>query len=255
MSKALIGHTGFVGSNLLKQQTFNDHFNSSNIEQIAGKSYQQVICAGVSAVKWMANKEPAADRASIQTLMQQLKQVKADKFILISTVDVYPVPIDVDENSIISIDDCQPYGKHRLELEHFIKNEFDALIIRLPGLFGAGLKKNIIYDFLHNNDIEKINPNGSFQFYSLEHLTKDINIALNNKLRALNISSEPVSVQDVAKICLGYELAESGLTGIKYDYKSIYATLYGGENGYLYSKQQILSDLKAYASSQQCHGA
>jgi len=246
MSKALIGYTGFVGSNLLKQQSFDDCFNSSNINQIAGKRYDQVICAGVSAVKWMANREPAKDRENIQSLITQLKQLKTDKFILISTVDVYPVPVDVDENTVINIEDCEPYGKHRLELEHVIKNEFDTVIIRLPGLFGQGLKKNIIYDFLNSNDVEKINPNSSFQFYSLEHLTNDINIALNNKLQVLNISSEPVSVQEVARICLGHELAESDLKGIKYDYKSIYAPLYGGKNGYLYSKQQIFSDLKAY---------
>lgn len=250
MSKALIGYTGFVGSNLLKQQDFNDCYNSSNIDQIAGKHYDQVICAGVSAVKWMANREPAADRENIQSLIGNLKQVKTNKFILISTVDVYPVPIDVDENTTINIQDCKPYGKHRLELEDFVKDNFDAVIIRLPGLFGTGLKKNIIYDFINNNQIDKINPNGCFQFYSLEHLTQDIQTALQNNLQVLNISCEPTSVQEVAQICLGEQLPESNSTGIKYDYKSIYASLYRGKNGYLYSKEQVLSDLKAYTNSQ-----
>ena len=247
MSKALIGHTGFVGSNLLKQQDFTDCFNSSNIEEIDGTRFNQIICAGVSAVKWMANREPVKDRENIQGLISHLKRVKTDKLILISTVDVYPVPIDVDENTMINIDECAPYGKHRLELEHFIKNEFDALIVRLPGLFGAGLKKNIIYDFINNNDVEKINPNSSFQFYSLEHLTKDIELALKNNLQLLNISSEPLSVQEVAQVCLGHKLPESNVQGIKYDYKSAYASMYGGKNGYLYNKAQVLSDLKAYA--------
>lgn len=246
MSKAIIGYTGFVGANLVKQQSFDDFFNSSNIDQIAGKRYDQIICAGVSAVKWLANREPVKDRENIQSLITHLKQVKTDKLILISTVDVYPVPIDVDENTVINSEDCEPYGKHRLELERVIKNEFDTVIVRLPGLFGSGLKKNIIYDFLNNNDVEKINPNGSFQFYSLEHLTKDINIALSNNLQLLNISSEPISVQEVAKVCLGHELAGSDSKGIKYDYKSVHAPMYGGDNGYLYSKQQIISDLKIY---------
>jgi nucleoside-diphosphate-sugar epimerase len=249
MSKALIGYTGFVGSNLVKQQNFDALYNSSNIDKIAGKHYDQIICAGVSAVKWLANREPVKDRDSIQGLIKNLKQVTTDKFILISTVDVYPEPVDVDENTIINIEDCHPYGKHRLELEQFILNEFDALVVRLPGLFGSGLKKNIIYDFLHNNDVEKINPNGSFQFYSLEHLTNDINVALSNKLRVLNISSEPISVQEVAQICLGHDLEKSNLKGIKYDYQSIYAPIFGGKHGYLYNKQQVFSDLKAYAES------
>ncbi|WP_412971990.1 NAD(P)-dependent oxidoreductase [Glaciecola sp. MF2-115] len=246
MSKALIGYTGFVGSNLLKQQQFDDCYNSSNIHQIAGKEYEQIICAGVSAVKWMANREPEKDRENIQSLMAHLKQVKADKFILISTVDVYPVPINVDEKTEVHLDECQPYGKHRLELEYFVKNDFDSVVIRLPGLFGTGLKKNIIYDFLNDNDVDKINPNGSFQFYNLDHLTKDINIALKNSLTTLNISCEPIGVQEVAEVCLGHKLAKSASSGVSYDYKSLYATLFGGSHGYLYNKQEVIADLVAY---------
>ena len=246
MTKALIGHTGFVGGNLLKQQTFENCYNSSNIEQIQNKNFTQVVCAGVSAQKWIANREPVQDRENIQGLIRYLKTLKTEKFILISTVDVYPSPINVDENSVINMEDCHPYGKHRLELEQFISDNFDSTIIRLPGLFGSGLKKNIIFDFLNNNNIEQINPKGVFQFYYLNHLSKDIETALSNNLKLVNISSEPTSVQEIAQICLGHELPPPDAPGITYDYKSSYANLFGGKNGYLYNKEQVLSDLKAY---------
>ena len=250
MSRALIGHTGFVGSNLLNQQSFDDCFNSKNINEIEHKSFEQVICAGVSAVKWMANREPVIDRKNIQKLVKHLKTIKTNKFILISTVDVYPNPIDVNENSEINIQECHPYGKHRLELENIISNEFDSLIVRLPGLFGLGLKKNIIYDFLNQNNMEQINPNSIFQFYYLKHLTKDIEIALNNNLNKLNISSEPTTVQEIAQVCLGHELESNLEPGITYDYKSSYAELFGGKNGYLYSKEQVLTDLKDFTTQE-----
>ncbi len=247
MTKALIGYTGFVGSNLLNQQAFDDLYNSRNIDQIKNKHFNQVVCAGVPAQKWIANREPAQDRKNIQSLIKHLKTIKTDKFILISTVDVYPNPINVNENSVINIEECHPYGKHRLELEQFISNEFDSTIIRLPALFGTGLKKNIIYDFINNNNIEQINPKGVFQFYCLDHLSSDIEIALNNELKLLNISTEPTSVQEIAQTCLGHEFKnDMDSPGAKYDYKSCFADLFAGHNDYLYNKAQVLSDLKSY---------
>ena len=37
-TRALIGHTGFVGSNLARQGAFDALYNSSNIESIAGST-------------------------------------------------------------------------------------------------------------------------------------------------------------------------------------------------------------------------
>jgi nucleoside-diphosphate-sugar epimerase len=251
MSRALIGYTGFVGSNLLNQQSFSDNFNSRNIESINGRHFESVVCAGVSAAKWIANCEPVKDAENIEHLKRQLKTITTDKFILISTVDVYPRPIDVDENSSIRLSECQPYGKHRLELEQFIAAEFDALIVRLPGLFGEGLKKNIIFDFLNNNNIEKINPENIFQFYDLKYLTKDIQIGIDHNLNLLNISTEPTSVGEIAKICLGHEF-KNKVDGelVKYDYRSCHANKFGGKGGYLYNKEQVLTDLKQFVASE-----
>ena len=58
---ALIGHTGFVGSNLASQHGYTDCFNSRNIGEIAGRCYDTVVCAGVQAVKYWANQHPEED--------------------------------------------------------------------------------------------------------------------------------------------------------------------------------------------------
>ncbi len=92
MASALIGYTGFVGSNLLRARSFDDLYNSSNIGNIVGKHYDLLVCAGVPAVKWKANKEPDRDREQIAALIDPLSKVTADRFILISTIDVYSNP-------------------------------------------------------------------------------------------------------------------------------------------------------------------
>jgi nucleoside-diphosphate-sugar epimerase len=250
MASALIGYTGFVGSNLLQQGKFEDCYNSKNIHEIDGKHYDRIVCAGVPAAKWIANREPAADKENIDRLCSHLGAAQTNRFILISTVDVYPVPVDVDENSPIDIEECEPYGKHRLELEQFLSDRFDTAIIRLPGLFGPGLKKNIIYDFLNDNETDKINMRSAFQFYSLEHLTHDIGIALEKAIDVLNITSEPTTVTEVARICLGNDFTNSvDAPPVRYDYRSCHAHLFGGSNGYLYSKTQVLDDLRRYVDA------
>ncbi|MEO6876905.1 MAG: pyridine nucleotide transhydrogenase, partial [Gemmatimonadaceae bacterium] len=65
-SAALIGHTGFVGSNLLRQHGFEATFNSANIEQIAGRSFDLVVCCGAPAEKWKANAHPERDLDNIE---------------------------------------------------------------------------------------------------------------------------------------------------------------------------------------------
>ena len=250
MKKAIIGHSGFVGSNLLQQQHFDCCFNSKNISEIDHQQFDFLICSGVSAVKWWANQNPEQDRIGIQNLIKHLKTIKVKEFILISTIDVYPNPVDVDESTIIDINQCHPYGKHRLELEQWARETFDATVIRLPGLFGAGLKKNIIYDFLNDNNVEQINPNGAFQFYYLDHLSDDIAKAINQGIKLLNISTEAITVQEVAKVCLGHELDQSSESkGALYDYKSQYAELLGGANGYLYDRNAVIADLKKYVNA------
>ena len=69
---------------------------------------------------------------------------------LISTIDVFKSPLGVDENSTIDVSGLAAYGYHRYLLECRVRENYpDALIIRLPGLFGRNIKKNFIYDFIN----------------------------------------------------------------------------------------------------------
>ena len=98
MNNALIGYTGFVGSNLLRAGRFEALFNSSNIRELGKGPYEVIVCAGAPGVKWKANLEPDKDVASIQLLMDCLSAVRVNHVVLISTIDVYPHPVAVDED-------------------------------------------------------------------------------------------------------------------------------------------------------------
>ena len=248
MPDALIGHTGFVGGNLLRQRPFEGLYNSKNIQDIRGQSYELLVCSGAPAEKWKANKEPEKDLEILQGLMGHLAEVKARKVILISTVDVYPHPIGVDEDSPIDPAQGGAYGRNRRVLENFLLERFDTLVVRLPGLFGQGLKKNVIYDFLNNNRLEVINSEGVFQFYDLSNLWKDLQKALASGLKVVNFTVEPTSVAEVAREAFGREFHQPLPNPGRYDIRSKHAGLYGGKDGYFYNREQVLGAMKAFVS-------
>jgi nucleoside-diphosphate-sugar epimerase len=249
MKAALIGSTGFVGGNLLRDYPFAGRYHSANIEAIRGGHFDLVVCAGAPAAKWKANQDPDADRACLGRLMAALERVRAERFVLISTVDVYGLADGVDE-------DCPPtgatpYGRHRLELEHFAVHRFRSLIVRLPALFGPGLKKNAIYDLLHNNQIDKIDSRAVFQFYNVRRLWRDIRLAAGAGLSLVHLATQPVSMAEVAQSAFGMEWVNHlPAPPPAYDLRTRHAELYGGADGYIYGKNRVLAELAEFVRKQ-----
>ena len=253
---ALIGHTGFVGGNLARQHRFDDAFNSRNIEQIAGRNFDLIVCAGVPAAKWKANADPEGDERNIARLMSALERANAERIVLISTVDVFIVPIAVDEASSIPTTNAQPYGRNRRHLEQFVAARFDATIVRLPGLYGRGLKKNAIYDLLHGNELHKVDSRGVFQFYGVDRLWRDINVALANELEVVHLPTAPVSVADVARTAFGMDFTnETAAAPAKYDIRTRCAELFGGKAGapYIEAREQELAGITAFVVAERAH--
>mgnify|MGYP002780738210 FL=1 len=248
---ALIGHSGFVGSTLARQRRFDAVFRSTDIDSIAGRHFDTVICAGISATKWLANREPEADLAAIDRLRHALDAVECRRFVLVSTVDVFARPIGVDEND--PPDATEPYGRHRLDVEHWARERFPTTVVRLPGLVGPGLKKNALYDLAHGHRIEQLDPRAVFQFYPMVNLWADLQVVLDAGLDLVHLTAEPLALDEIARTAFGRELSvvESATMSDapRYDLRSRHANLFGGRNGYVYSARESIMAIRAYAQS------
>jgi nucleoside-diphosphate-sugar epimerase len=251
MRQALIGHSGFVGGNLRNQAKFDAVYRSTDIADISGESFDLVVCAGAPGAKYLANQNPQQDVESLDALKDALGGVNANHVVLISTVDVYPQPHDVNEDSAIDAGESSPYGRHRRELEEFVRFGFTSTIIRLPALFGPGLKKNIVYDLLHSNRIEHLHPDSEFQFYDVTRLWGDIERARSLGVPLLNIATEPTSVRDVAAEAFGLDLGKIG-TGdpVRYDVHSNHASDLGGPAPYVYGRSDVLPAMRRFVESE-----
>ncbi len=246
MTSALIGATGFVGSSLRAQAPFDELYDSKSIGSIRGRSLDLIVCAGARAEKWKANRDPDADRAGIEQLIGPLREVQARRFVLVSTVDVYPEPVEVDEATPIDPARANAYGRNRRALEEFCADRFRASILRLPGLYGPGLKKNAIYDLLHDNQVDQIHPDSVYQFYDVRLLWSDVERAARHGIDLLNVATEPVSIGEIAERCFGRTLGRpAGRSAARYDMRSRHAGLWGGDR-YLYGKEQVMRGLHSF---------
>jgi len=190
---ALVGSSGLIGKTIfrsLNKKNFKIYkYNSKNITSIKYKKFYKIYCAGLPAEKWKANKFPIRDKKNSLKLLNNLKLTKCDKFYLISTIDIHKAN--------------EYYGKNRLHFENIIKKIFSKyLIIRLPGVFGSGLKKNIIYDLLNKKNLENISKEDCFQWYNLKYLFSDINkyekkFGLN---KIIELYSRPIKNSEIIKL-------------------------------------------------------
>ena len=251
VEQALVGYSGFVGQTLLRQKNFDRRYRSTDIAEIRHRVFDTVVCAAAPAQKWTANRDPIADRQNIEALISHLETVSCSMFILISTVDVFKNPNAVDESTNVDEEGVHPYGLNRRRLELFVESHFrNYLIVRLPGLVGAGLRKNIIFDFHNDNNLHLIDSRGVFQFYPMAYLWRDIESALRAGLRLVHLTAEPVCVADIAQQCFGKLFAqelESPLT--VYDMRTLFANAFGRSGSYQYTQRDTISAICEYAQS------
>ncbi|MBE7069866.1 MAG: NAD(P)-dependent oxidoreductase [Ruminococcaceae bacterium] len=303
MNKALVGYTGFVGSNIYAAGDFSG-YNTKNIKDSFGTKPDLLIYAGLRAEKFLANKEPEKDYELIAEAYDNIMKIGPKKLVLISTVDVIKDPDKADEDVVIETEGLQPYGLNRYLLEKQVREEFpDALIIRLPGLFGKNIKKNFIYDLINvipgmlradkfeelsakepvlkncyrlldngfykadvpEDDREMLkdlfrklgftalnftDSRNVYQFYDLGNLWKAINTALENGITLWHPATEPVSAAEVYRFVTGSEFEnELSNTPVCYDFRTKYSELFGGKDGYICGKEEVLEGIRRFVLS------
>lgn len=193
---AIIGWTGFVGSELLPSIENADLYNSSNIESLRGKTYSCIYFSGLPAEKWRINKDPEPDRAIVESIIRILETVCITRFILISTIDVLDNSVIQDESGTDYA--SHPYGAHRRRMEEWVQSNIpDHYILRLPALFGKGLKKNILYDLIFQNNVSLISLETEFQWYPVSHILCDIEFCIQGGHRLIHLVDTPLRTRRI----------------------------------------------------------
>jgi dTDP-4-dehydrorhamnose reductase len=136
------------------------------------------------------------------------------------------------------------YGRNRAWFEAFFTSQFsNTTIVRLPGLFARDLKKNFIYDLIHNrsDQVSSVHQDSIFQFYNVEGIWDLINKCHEEDILLLNVATEPVSAQEIADV-FNVNLTRSK-DKIEYRMKSNHFKSFDGKNGYLQSKEHVLEGI------------
>jgi hypothetical protein len=248
LRSCLIGHTGFVGSNLARAHPFDAVFNSTNIADIRGQAFDLVVCAAPHAKKWWSNLHPEEDALVIRRLAEVLSTVEAQRVVLMSTIDVFPTLIDVDEGFDCNSLPNHAYGSNRLALEDAVRRRFaNCHVIRLPALFGPGLKKNALFDMLHDNLVGNIDPQSEFQWYDVGRLWADLNRTVAAGIDLAVFATEPMRTETIRqRFFPGTTIGKPGEKSARYATRSRYADVYGGHDGYLMDREEILGAMAAF---------
>ena len=248
--RALIGYTGFVGGNLWRSMPFDSVFNTANIRQIRDRSFGLIVSAGVSSAKWRANESESDDWAAIECLLDHLSSVRAERFVLISSVDVYTNLTDADETSATDLALLSPYGRNRRKLEQEIERLFDnVLIVRLTGLFGLGLRKNALFDLATEGRSQWTHGDSIVQYYDLSRLAKDIDRSLDASLAIVNLAPAPVRLNRIARECFGVDLDEQAPASsvpLHSDVRTRFAAVLHGDGDYLYSARETCDRIREW---------
>jgi hypothetical protein len=203
------------------------------------------------AAKWLANKEPERDRQTLERLWSALKDARIARLIVVSTVDVFEQPIGVDERTPVRPEQTSAYGRHRYELERRASETFDTAVVRLPAIFGEGLKKNVVYDLLHDNMLHAICPESVFQFYPLSRLWSDLSVVLSERLPLMHLTVEGTSVADIARVAFGRELApRRDLVPVRYDLRTVHAQRFGSSTSYLMPAADVLTAMHEFVAGE-----
>jgi len=302
-----VGCTGFVGSNLAGQYSFDGLYHSRNIAGAFGSSPDVCFYAGVPAQKFLANRAPEEDKRAILTAMENIRKINPVRLVLISTIDVFPNPVGMDETAQADTTGLHPYGLHRCMLEEWARENVEGCcVVRLPALFGKNLKKNFLYDLIHvipamltqekfgqlrkqDSFIERhyrLEDNGmyaclplsdaqaralrarferlefsavsftdsraSFPFYNLDYLRQHIDLALAEGISLLHCAVEPIRADEIHRAVTGRDFVnEKAGAPPRYDFRTIHAERFGGKNGYIFTKAQVLADILTFVEGHQ----
>jgi nucleoside-diphosphate-sugar epimerase len=207
MNICLLGSTGFVGQTVMKKLSEKHNVLGISSKQEFGEGSftgtdMIVNCAGVAA-QWFATKHFAEAYTVEQKIQNRIYRIKSES----------PYAGIVHISSICAVENTC-YGHLKLWAEQGILDYWiDPYILRLGGLVGPGLWKNVIYDFVNEKPI-RIFPESMCNYISTKEVANIISflveehekvpLGLLQQLgykRIFNVAaSKPIALKDIFKL-------------------------------------------------------
>jgi nucleoside-diphosphate-sugar epimerase len=172
----VLGGHGFVGSAFVRL------FSRLNVPHrvvgradyvdAAGGSCDVLINAAGNSVKFLADRDPVADfMQSVRLAVTAAQDFSPRLYVLVSSVDVYAELQSASttrEDVAFDAMHASMYGFHKQLAELCVRRHTSAwLIVRLAGMVGPRLRKNPVFDVLHDQPL-RISPDSRYQFMSTD---------------------------------------------------------------------------------------
>ena len=144
----------------------------SNYQDFVGKSCELLINANGNSKKFLADRDPVWDfDASVASVVRSIENFKAQRYVLLSSGDVYPeqsCPDVTREDLELDTRRMSRYGLHKRMAETMALSVHPrALVMRMGGFVGPGMKKNAVFDMLNDQKVW-LHPDSELQFISTD---------------------------------------------------------------------------------------
>jgi len=210
----LLGHKGFIGSAIANCLRFKKvkfiGIDRTNYNDFIGKKCDIFINADGSSKKRLAEKYPKKDfKLNVVSTLNSVIDFHFQKYILISSVDVYPDfsnPKNNRETAKINPAKLSNYGFSKWISEQIVRKYCNNwLIFRLGPMIGEGLKKNAIFDLLYKQALY-INPQSVYQYINITEVARLIYLFKDKNKEVFNICGKGVVVLEEVADHLGIKL-------------------------------------------------
>jgi nucleoside-diphosphate-sugar epimerase len=139
-------------------------------------------------------------------VLRTLRDFSVERYVLLSSVDVYNVlddPAQNGEDAVIDPLRLSTYGFHKYIAEACVRRHAPRwLIVRLAGMVGPGLKKNPVFDVLHGRPLS-IHPDSQYQFMSTDAAARAVWLLVDSGCsnRVVNVCGRGlISPREIAQL-------------------------------------------------------
>lgn len=168
----VLGGGGFVGSAYVRMLAARGlpvkAITRANYDELSGSSCAVLVNANGNSKKFLSTRDPLWDfDASVRSVVASLEDFKAERYVFLSSGDVYPethTPAVTREDQEIDLGRISRYGLHKFLAEQVVRSVHSSwLVVRMGGFVGDGLRKNAIFDMLTGAPVW-LSPESELQF-------------------------------------------------------------------------------------------